>query len=425
MAEPGREGRRVLVTGAAGFSWLPPGRAPARGRRCGARPGQSQRLLRRELEASAARCSRRSHERFTFSHLDITDYDGLRALLADFHPEYIVRLPRAGGGAPFAPTPSAGRVSRRTSTASSACSRACRAHPVRHLVLYASCELGLRGQRRGAGRSRSFAHPYVLPARPERGHELMAQTYAHLYGIACSGVRFFHVYGPWGRPDMAYYAFTRDVLEGRTIDVFNHGRMTHYHIDDVTEALVRNCVLTAAAREQRTARRSRRATYNIGNHTPIALERLSTTMETGGGSARPTGATCRCSRATCRRPGRRSSSGCRGRRGLRERLPSRMASPGSSPGIGRITVRRDDRATAGSARPSFDVDYSAFPVEPGHRSLMWAFEKIWCNVEGPWVIAQPRHLASASCQQRSVAWGSVTSMALHSIRIRPGIPGGR
>ena len=67
--------------------------------------------------------------------------------------------------------------------------------------------------------------PLSLYGATKRANELMAQTYAHLYGIACSGVRFFTVYGPWGRPDMACYAFTKAILEGRTIDVFNHGRM--------------------------------------------------------------------------------------------------------------------------------------------------------------------------------------------------------
>jgi UDP-glucuronate 4-epimerase len=105
----------------------------------------------------------------------------------------------------------------------------------------------------------------------------MAQTYAHLYGIPCSGVRFFTVYGPWGRPDMAYYTFTKAILEGRPIDVFNDGRMQRdfTYVDDVTEAVVRLVDRVPASDPSWSGDDPNPATslapwrlYNIGNNRP-------------------------------------------------------------------------------------------------------------------------------------------------------------
>ena len=128
--------------------------------------------------------------------------------------------------------------------------------------------------------------PVSLYGATKRANELMAQTYAHLYGIPCSGVRFFTVYGPWGRPDMAYYAFTKAILDGRPIDVFNHGRMQRdfTYVDDVTEALARLVDLPPRAGGADGAPTGAPHTiYNVGNHTPVELERFIAAIETALG----------------------------------------------------------------------------------------------------------------------------------------------
>ena len=84
-------------------------------------------------------------------------------------------------------------------------------------------------------------HPVSLYAATKKSNELMAHTYSHLFKMACTGLRFFTVYGPWGRPDMALFLFTKAILEGRPIDVFNHGKMRRdfTYIDDIVEGVVR------------------------------------------------------------------------------------------------------------------------------------------------------------------------------------------
>ena len=102
---------------------------------------------------------------------------------------------------------------------------ACRAHPVRHLIYASSSSVYGANAKVPYHEDDPVLAPLSLYAATKRANELMAHSYAHLYGIPASGVRFFTVYGPWGRPDMAYYSFTKAILEGRTIDVFNHGEM--------------------------------------------------------------------------------------------------------------------------------------------------------------------------------------------------------
>jgi UDP-glucuronate 4-epimerase len=108
--------------------------------------------------------------------------------------------------------------------------------------------------------------PQSLYAATKRADELIAQTYAHLYGVACTGLRFFTVYGPWGRPDMAYYSFTRDIIEGRPIRIFNHGEMWRdfTYIDDIVNGVVR-----ALDRPPRGT--PPHALYNLGNCRPQKL----------------------------------------------------------------------------------------------------------------------------------------------------------
>jgi UDP-glucuronate 4-epimerase len=131
-------------------------------------------------------------------------------------------------------------------------------------------------------------HPISLYAATKKSNELMAHTYSHLYGLPTTGLRFFTVYGPWGRPDMALFLFTKAILAGRPIDVFNHGKMRRdfTYIDDIVQGVVRTAdhvatsdpAFDAAAPDPGTSPAPYRV-YNIGNHTPVELDRFIAAIE--------------------------------------------------------------------------------------------------------------------------------------------------
>ena len=131
-------------------------------------------------------------------------------------------------------------------------------------------------------------HPISLYAATKKANELMAHTYAHLYGLPTTGLRFFTVYGPWGRPDMALFLFTKAILTGQPIDVYNHGRMRRdfTYIDDIVQGVVRTADRIATPDPAWDATRPDPGTspgpyrvYNIGNHTPVELERFISVLE--------------------------------------------------------------------------------------------------------------------------------------------------
>jgi len=164
----------------------------------------------------------------------------------------------------------------------------CRQTNVKHLVYASSSSVY------GANATVPFSehhpvdHPVSLYAATKRSNELMAHTYAHLFALPVTGLRFFTVYGPWGRPDMAYFAFTKAILEGRSIDVYNHGRMQRdfTYIDDIIEGVVRvmdhiprpDPSWNAATPDPATSSAPYRI-YNIGNHQPVELGRFIEVLE--------------------------------------------------------------------------------------------------------------------------------------------------
>jgi len=138
----------------------------------------------------------------------------------------------------------------------------CRHHRVGHLV-YASSSSVYGGNTKLPFSERdNVDHPVSLYAATKKANELMAHTYSHLFAIPTTGLRFFTVYGPWGRPDMALFRFTQAMLEGRPIDVYNRGRLTRdfTYIDDIAEGVVRVLDLPSGYR-----------VFNIGNHEPVRL----------------------------------------------------------------------------------------------------------------------------------------------------------
>jgi UDP-glucuronate 4-epimerase len=131
-------------------------------------------------------------------------------------------------------------------------------------------------------------HPVSLYAATKKANELMAHCYSHLYGLHCTGLRFFTVYGPWGRPDMALFLFTDAILKGRPIRVFNHGRMQRdfTYIDDIVEGVVRVMARPPAPDPAWDGERPDPGTsyapykiYNIGNNRPVALGRFIEVLE--------------------------------------------------------------------------------------------------------------------------------------------------
>ena len=165
----------------------------------------------------------------------------------------------------------------------------CRRHGVGHLVYASSSSVY------GANRTLPFSerhnvdHPLSLYAASKKANEMMAHCYSHLHGLPATGLRFFTVYGPWGRPDMALFLFTRNILAGRSIDVFNHGR--HHrdftYVDDIVEGVVRVIDRPAApdgswrgeSPDPATSAAPHRL-YNIGNGESVALERYIEVLET-------------------------------------------------------------------------------------------------------------------------------------------------
>ncbi|MBO0763543.1 MAG: NAD-dependent epimerase/dehydratase family protein [Hyphomicrobiaceae bacterium] len=274
MAEPGLKTERVLVTGAAGFvGFHLASRLLAAGAAVHGLDNLNAYYDPRLKEARLAEIG--AHPRLAFSRLDLTDYNALKMLFAEFRPEAVVHLAAQAGVRYSLVNPRAYASANVDGFLSVL--EACRAHPVRHLVYASSSSVYGANSKVPYHEDDPVLAPVSLYAATKRANELMAQTYAHLYGIPCSGVRFFTVYGPWGRPDMAYYSFTKAILEGRTIDVFNHGEMQRdfTYVDDVVEALVRLIDLPPVI----GATGGAHTIYNVGNHTPITLERFISVIE--------------------------------------------------------------------------------------------------------------------------------------------------
>ncbi|MBS7528095.1 NAD-dependent epimerase [Fusibacter paucivorans] len=169
---------------------------------------------------------------------------------------------------------------------------ACRNYPVEHL-LYASSSSVYGGNKVAPfSTNHNVDHPVSLYAATKKSNELMAHTYSHLYGIPTTGLRFFTVYGPYGRPDMAYFSFTKDILAGKPIKVFNHGKMERdfTYIDDIVEGIVKLVDKAPAANKDWDESKDDLSTsfapykiYNIGNNNPVQLMRFINALESAIG----------------------------------------------------------------------------------------------------------------------------------------------
>lgn len=164
----------------------------------------------------------------------------------------------------------------------------CRHNHIKHLVFASSSSVYGANTKMPFSVHHNVDHPVSLYAATKKANELMAHTYASLYNIPCTGLRFFTVYGPWGRPDMAYFLFTKAIIEGKPIDVFNHGKMKRdfTYIDDIVEGVVRVTDKTPESNAQWSGDNPDSASsyapyrlYNIGNNNPVELMRFIEVVE--------------------------------------------------------------------------------------------------------------------------------------------------
>ena len=223
---------------------------------------------------------------FRFERRDIADGAGLDALFAREKFDRVVHLAAQAGVRYSIENPAAYGESNLVGFLNVL--EACRRHPVAHLVYASSSSVYGGNAKMPFSESDSVDHPVSLYAATKKANELMAHTYSHLYGIPTTGLRFFTVYGPWGRPDMAYFSFTRDILAGTPIAVYNDGRMMRdfTYIDDIVDGVVAVLDKPATADpdfdpmapDPGRARVPYRV-FNIGNQDPVALGEFIETIE--------------------------------------------------------------------------------------------------------------------------------------------------
>ncbi|MDH3454042.1 MAG: NAD-dependent epimerase [Desulfuromonadales bacterium] len=225
-------------------------------------------------------------DNFTFVKCDLADRAGMEQLFAEHQFDAVVNL-AAQAGVRYSLTNPRAYVDANLVGFMNIL-EGCRHQQVGHLVYASSSSVYGANTRMPFSVHHNVDHPVSLYAASKKANELMAHTYAHLYGLPCTGLRFFTVYGPWGRPDMALFLFTKAILEGKPIDVFNHGRMRRdfTYIDDIVEGVVRVTDQPAQANPEWSGDQPDPATsaapyrvYNIGNNNPVELMHLIETLE--------------------------------------------------------------------------------------------------------------------------------------------------
>ena len=227
-------------------------------------------------EARLARLA--ASPQFRLARIDIADRAAMAALFAAERPQRVINLAAQAGVRYSLKNPHAYVDSNVVGFVNLL--EGCRHADVEHLVYASSSSIYGGNERMPFSEHDNVDHPVSLYAATKKANELMAHTYSHLFGIPSTGLRFFTVYGPWGRPDMALFLFTKAILEGRPIDVFNHGRMQRdfTYIDDIAEGVLRvldappavNPAFDRMAPDPATSWAPYRI-FNIGNHQPVEL----------------------------------------------------------------------------------------------------------------------------------------------------------
>src|SRR5687768_5950669 len=270
---------RVLVTGAAGFiGYHVAERLLARGDEV---VGLDNLNPYYDPTLKQARLSRLEAQKgFRFERIDLADRSAMEASFAKGAYQRVVHLAAQAGVRYSVENPHAYADSNLTGTLHVL--EGCRHHRVEHLVFASTSSVYGANTKMPFSVHQNVDHPLSFYAATKKANELMAHTYAHLYGLPTTGLRFFTVYGPWGRPDMALFLFTKNILAGKPIDVFNYGnhRRDFTFVEDIAQGVVRamdrpaqpNADWNSDAPDPGTSKAPYRL-YNIGNNQPVELLR--------------------------------------------------------------------------------------------------------------------------------------------------------
>ncbi|MDA7980957.1 MAG: NAD-dependent epimerase, partial [Pirellulales bacterium] len=246
-----------------------------------------------DVDLKLARCERnKAFEQFTEVIADISDRSAMSRVFADFQPERVINLAAQAGVRYSIENPQAYIDANLVGFGNIL--EECRQHNVKHLVYASSSSVYGGNTKMPFSVHDNVDHPLSLYAATKKANELMAYAYTNLYQLPTTGLRFFTVYGPWGRPDMALFLFTRSILAGEPIDVFNYGkhRRDFTYIDDIATGVVRTLdrILEQAVGDKATSPPMVNASggestdelyriYNIGNRRPVELEHYISILE--------------------------------------------------------------------------------------------------------------------------------------------------
>jgi UDP-glucuronate 4-epimerase len=215
---------------------------------------------------------------FTFIEADLADRDAMASLFAQHRFQRVIHLGAQAGVRYSIENPHAYADANLIGHLNIL--EGCRHHKIEHLLYASSSSVYGLNRKMPFSTDDSVDHPVSLYAATKKANELMSHTYSHLYGIPTTGLRFFTVYGPWGRPDMALFKFTRAIIAGENIDVYNNGEMRRdfTYIDDITESIYRLQAVIPQSDASWTVEKGSPATssapyrvYNIGNSQPVTL----------------------------------------------------------------------------------------------------------------------------------------------------------
>ncbi|HES76475.1 MAG TPA: NAD-dependent epimerase [bacterium] len=275
----------TLVTGAAGFiGFFVTQALLARGERVVGLDNLNDYYDVRLKHARLAQIG--AHPNFRFIQAELADRNGMNELFAQHPPKRVIHLAAQAGVRYSIDHPHAYVDSNLVGFINIL--EGCRHHSVEHLVYASSSSVYGLNTAMPYSTQHNVDHPISLYAATKKANELMAHSYSHLYRLPTTGLRFFTVYGPWGRPDMAYFKFTQAILDGRPIEVYNHGKMQRdfTYIDDIVEGVLRvldrppspNPAWSGDHPNPSSSPAPYRL-YNIGNHSPVELSRFIEALE--------------------------------------------------------------------------------------------------------------------------------------------------
>lgn len=239
-----------------------------------------------DISLKQARLDQLSSVNFQFVKMDLADTLAMAALFAEQKFDRVIHLAAQAGVRYSLENPHA--YAQANLVGHLNVLEGCRRNKVQHLLYASSSSVYGLNRKMPFSTNDSVDHPVSLYAATKKANELMSHTYSHLYGLPTTGLRFFTVYGPWGRPDMALFKFTKAMLEGKSIDVYNFGKMKRdfTYIDDIVEAIIRLQDVIPEPNSEWTVETGSPATssapyrvYNIGNSSPVELMDYITALE--------------------------------------------------------------------------------------------------------------------------------------------------